>query len=67
MCRYNVEIFKKLSPACFDCQGGSHGSTNVLEFPFKTKSSKRRGLNLSVTSAIAEDLPGQVKRLVEKV
>jgi len=49
-------------------QGGSHGSTHVLEIPFKRHSSeRRRGLNLSVTAATAENVFNQAKRLVKKV
>ena len=48
-------------------QGGSQGSTKVLELPFKRKSVGKRRLNLSVSAAVAEDVLGQVHRLVVKV
>ena len=52
---------------CWDYQGGASGSTRVFEIPFKRKGFGERGLNLSVSGAVAEDLPGMVRALVKKV
>ena len=39
----------------------------MFEIPFKRKGFGERGLNLSVSGAVAEDLPGMVRTLVKEV
>ena len=48
-------------------RGGSHGSTRVIEIPFKRLGFGERGLNLSRSGAVTEDLPGMAKTLIKMV
>jgi len=48
-------------------QGGAHGSTRIFEIPFKRKGFGERGLNLSVSGAVAQDVPEMAKQLVKMV
>jgi len=51
----------------YKVKGGAYGSTRVFEIPFKRKGFGERGLNLSVSGAVAEDLPGMVRTLVKEI
>jgi len=51
----------------YNIQGGAFGSTRVFEIPFKRKGFGERGLNLSVSGAVAEDVPEMARSLVKKV
>ena len=47
--------------------GGATGRTRIVMFPFKKKEMGKKGLNLSVSGAVTEDVPGMMKRLVKMV
>ena len=48
-------------------RGGATGRTRIVMLPLKKEEVGDKGLNLSVSGAVAEDLPGMVRRLVKMV
>jgi len=60
-------IYNFIKSYNYKVKGGASGSTRVFEIPFKRKGFGERGLNLSVSGAVAEDLPGMVRALVKKI
>ena len=47
--------------------GGATGRTRIVMLPLKKEEVGDKGLNLSVSGAVTEDLPGMVRRLVKMV
>jgi len=48
--------------------GGATGRTNIVMLPFiRMEETGDRGLNLSVSGAVAEDVPGMIRRIIDMV
>ena len=48
--------------------GGATGRTRIVMLPFaRMEETGDRGLNLSVSGAVAEDVPGMIRRIIDMV
>ena len=63
-CPSVFNFIKNYNPAV---RGGATGRTRIVMLPLKKEEVGDKGLNLSVSGAVAEDLPGMVRRLVKMV
>ena len=47
--------------------GGATGRTRIVMLPFIKEETGDQGLNLSVSGAVAEDVPGMIMRIIDMV
>ena len=47
--------------------GGANGRTRIVMLPFKKEETGHKGLNLSVSGAVAEDVPRMIMKIISMV